>query len=84
MTVKEVIKQLESLGNEARRAHNTKNGAGDNQFSVRLGAEGPDLPALLDRIESEMGNAEAEVQWSYFWGNGWGMAAPSLRGSEAP
>jgi 3-methyladenine DNA glycosylase AlkD len=25
--------------------------------------DGLDLPALLDRIESEMGNAAAEVQW---------------------
>ncbi len=26
--------------------------------------EGLDLPALLDRIESEMGNAAPEVQWT--------------------
>src|SRR5262245_58278639 len=37
MTLKETMKQLESLGNEARRAHNTKNGAGNNQFGVPHG-----------------------------------------------
>jgi len=36
MNLKETMKQLESLGNEARRAHNTKYGAGDNQFGVAV------------------------------------------------
>ncbi len=37
MTLKETLAQLEALGDEKRRAHNTKNGAGDNQFGVRRG-----------------------------------------------
>ncbi len=166
MTLEESLSQLEALGNQKMRAQNTRNGAGDNQFGVRLGdirklakkirinhelalalwetgnidarllavllmkpgslsaaeldrmvrsvtfvqvadwlnsyvvkkhpdkealrqswmadddpaaaragwslsaervvksPEGLDLPALLDRIESEMGNAAAEVQWT--------------------
>ena len=36
-TLKETLAQLESLGNEKVRAQNSKNGAGDNQFGVRLG-----------------------------------------------
>lgn len=31
---------------------------------VAKNSEGLDLPALLDRIESEMGNAASEVQWT--------------------
>ena len=149
-TLNETLAQLEALGNEKVRAHNSKYGAGDNQFGVRLGdirilttkiktnhalaialwetgnidarllaillinpknlpgdeldrmvrsvgfvqvaewlnsyvvkkypdketlrsltserigknPEGLDLPALLDRIESEMGNAAPEAQWT--------------------
>jgi hypothetical protein len=37
MKVNEVLTQLESLGDDARRAHNTKAGAPDNQFGVKLG-----------------------------------------------
>lgn len=37
MTIKETLKQLEVLGNEKMRAQNKKNGAGNNQFGVRLG-----------------------------------------------
>ena len=48
MTVKEIIKQLESLGDEQRRAHNTRNGAGDNQFGVPLGA----LRVLAKKIKT--------------------------------
>ena len=36
-TLKETLAQLEALGNEKVRAQNSKNGAGDNQFGVRLG-----------------------------------------------
>jgi 3-methyladenine DNA glycosylase AlkD len=47
----------------------------DNRWAARAGwsltseriakhPEGLDLPALLDRIESEMGNAAPEVQWT--------------------
>src|SRR5262249_18733727 len=37
MTLKDTMKQLESLGNEKMRAHNTKYGAGKNQFGVSMG-----------------------------------------------
>jgi hypothetical protein len=37
MTVKDVLKQLEARGDAKVRAHNTKWGAGDNQFGVKLG-----------------------------------------------
>lgn len=37
MTLKESLAQLEALGNEKMRTQNTRNGAGDNQFGVRLG-----------------------------------------------
>jgi len=36
-TLKEALAQLEALGNEKVRAQNSKNGAGNNQFGVRLG-----------------------------------------------
>ena len=36
-TLKETLAQLEALGNEKVRAQNSKHGAGDNQFGVRLG-----------------------------------------------
>lgn len=35
MTVKEILSQLKSLGDDARRKHNTKAGAPDNQFGVK-------------------------------------------------
>ena len=37
MTVNEIVARLESLGDDARRAHNTKAGVPDNQFGVKLG-----------------------------------------------
>src|SRR5262249_4770344 len=48
MTLKETIKQLESLGNEKMRAHNTKYGAGDNQFGVPMG----DIRTLAKKIKT--------------------------------
>ena len=48
MTLEEVLKQLEALGNEKTRAHNTKWGAGDNQYGVRLG----DIRKLAKKIKS--------------------------------
>ena len=94
----DTLSQLESLGDEKVRAHYRKNGAGDNQFGVKLGdlrvlankiktnhelalalwktgnidaqflatllMNVKDLPALLDRIESEMADAAPEVQWT--------------------
>jgi 3-methyladenine DNA glycosylase AlkD len=66
MTLKETLKQLKALGNEKTRAHNTKYGAGDNQFGVKHG----DLRVLAKQIGSnhelamslwETGNADAQL-----------------------
>ena len=43
MTVNEILAQLKSLGDDARRAHNTTAGAADNQFGVKLGLPDPRL-----------------------------------------
>ena len=48
MTLKDVLAQLKSLGDEKRRAHNRKNGAGDNQFGVNLG----DIRKLAAKIKT--------------------------------
>ena len=48
MTVKEILAQLEALGDEKVRAHNTKNGAGKNQFGVRMG----DIRNLAKKIKT--------------------------------
>lgn len=37
MNLKQILAQLEALGNEKMRKQNTKHGAGDNQFGVRRG-----------------------------------------------
>ena len=37
MTVKEALSTLKSLANETMVARNVKNGAGKNQFGVKLG-----------------------------------------------
>ncbi|MBL8990329.1 MAG: DNA alkylation repair protein [Phycisphaerae bacterium] len=47
MTVKEALARLESMGDAARRKHNTKAGAPDNQFGVKLG----DIRALAGKIK---------------------------------
>ena len=66
MTVKEVLEQLKSLGDEARRKHNIKAGAPDNQFGVQLG----DIRALAKKIRTDhalalklwdTGNVEAQL-----------------------
>ncbi|GJQ25861.1 MAG: DNA alkylation repair protein [Phycisphaerae bacterium] len=49
MTAQEVIKQLKALGNEKVRAHNTKYGAGKNQFGVLHG----DIRKLARKIKSD-------------------------------
>ncbi len=48
MTLKETLKQLESLGDEKRRAYNTKHGAGENQFGVQHG----DIRVLAKKIKT--------------------------------
>jgi 3-methyladenine DNA glycosylase AlkD len=66
MTVKEILVQLESLGDDARRAHNAKAGAPDNQFGVKLG----DIRAMAKKIKTnhelalqlwDTGNVEAQL-----------------------
>ena len=66
MTVNEILARLKSLGDDARRAHNTKAGAPDNQFGVKLG----DIRALAKKIKSDhelplklwdTGNVEAQL-----------------------
>ena len=47
-TLNETLAQLEALGNEKVRAHNSKYGAGDNQFGVRLG----DIRILATKIKT--------------------------------
>ncbi len=66
MNLQETFTQLEALGQEKRRAHNTRNGAGDNQFGVPLG----DLRVLAKKIKTnhelalalwETGNIDARL-----------------------
>lgn len=47
MSIKEVLEQLEQLGSEKMRAFNTKNGAGTNQFGIKMG----DLRNLAKKIK---------------------------------
>src|SRR5436853_6798695 len=49
MTAKEILAQLKALGDDARRAHNTKAGAPDNQFGVKLG----DIRAMAKKIKTD-------------------------------
>src|SRR3954454_4076133 len=48
MTLKETLKQLKALGNEAVRKQNAKWGAGDNQFGVKHG----DIRVLAKKLKS--------------------------------
>src|SRR5262245_52933294 len=48
MTPNETLKQLKALGDAKVRAHNTKYGAGDNQFGVKHG----DLRVLAKKIKT--------------------------------
>src|SRR5688572_8415937 len=66
MTVKEILAKLESLGDDARRKHNTKAGAPDNQFGVKLG----DIRVMAKKIKTDhqlaldlwnTGNVEAQL-----------------------
>jgi 3-methyladenine DNA glycosylase AlkD len=66
MTVKEVLSQLESLGDAARRKYNAKAGAPENQFGVKLG----DLRVVAKKIKTdhelalqlwETGNVDAQL-----------------------
>jgi len=57
MNLGEILLQLESLGNEKVRAQNKKQGAGDNQFGVRLG----DIRKLAKRVRTD--NELAMALW---------------------
>lgn len=66
MTLDEALEQLKALGNESMRAHNTKYGAGDNQFGVKAG----DIRVLAKKIKTdhelamslwETGNLDAQL-----------------------
>lgn len=66
MKVKQVLAQLESLGDDARRKHNTKAGAPDNQFGVKLG----DIRGIAKKLGTnhklalelwDTGNVEAQL-----------------------
>jgi len=69
MTVKDILAQLKSRGDDARRKHNTKAGAPDNQFGVKLG----DIRAIAKTIKPpppahelalqlwDTGNVEAQL-----------------------
>jgi 3-methyladenine DNA glycosylase AlkD len=66
MTVNEILTRLKSLGDDARRAHNTKAGPPDNQFGVKLG----DIRAMAKKIKTDhelvlnlwdTGNVEAQL-----------------------
>ena len=66
MKVNEILAQFETLGDDARRAHNTKAGAPDNQFGVKLG----DIRAMAKKIKTDhelalnlwdTGNVEAQL-----------------------
>ncbi len=66
MTVEEILAHLESCGDKARHKHNTKYGAPDNQFGVKLG----DIRALAKTIKTDhelalelwaTGNVEAQL-----------------------
>lgn len=49
MTLHEALKQLKALGNEKTRAHNTRYGAGENQFGVKHG----DIRVLAKKIGAD-------------------------------
>lgn len=66
MMLNETLEQLKALGNEKTRAHNTRYGAGDNQFGVKHG----DIRTLAKKIPSnhglamplwETGNVDAQL-----------------------
>ena len=48
ISLKDILKQLEALGNEKVLLRNKKNGAGDNQFGVQLG----DIRKLAEKIKT--------------------------------
>jgi hypothetical protein len=67
MTVREMLEQLESLGDEAATVGpRAPAGISPHRRSIRAinqGDEGIDVEALLGRIEKEMPTAKPEVKW---------------------
>ncbi|HKU13659.1 MAG TPA: DNA alkylation repair protein [Steroidobacteraceae bacterium] len=57
MSLKDTLAQLKTLGNEKMRAQNTKNGAGANQFGVRLG----DIRKVAEKTKN--GDQLASALW---------------------
>ena len=66
MTLNDALKQLKSLGDEKVRKHNTKYGAGENQFGVKHG----DIRAIAKKLKTDhalamslwkTGNADAQL-----------------------
>ncbi len=57
MTLEETLAQLESLGDEKVRAQNRRNGAGEQQFGVRLG----EIRKLAAKIKND--DALASALW---------------------
>lgn len=49
MTLEETLKELEALSHQSTKAHNTKNGVGENQYGVKLG----DLRKLARKIKTD-------------------------------
>lgn len=49
MTLKEALAQLKTLGSAQMRAHNSKHGAGDNQFGVKMG----DIRKVAAKIKAD-------------------------------
>jgi 3-methyladenine DNA glycosylase AlkD len=60
MTLQQTMKRLEALGDEARRKHNARHGAGDDQFGVKLG----DIRNVAEDIKT---NHELAME---LWGTG--------------
>ncbi len=58
MTLEEMLSKLEALGSEKMRAFNAKNGAGNNQFGIKLG----DIRAVATQIKSD--HALALALWA--------------------
>ena len=59
MTLDEALTQLKALGNEKMRAHNTKYGAGDDQFGVKHG----DIRVLAKKIKTDHKHKLAMSLW---------------------
>lgn len=66
MTVEEILAQLETMGDAARRKHNVKAGAPENQFGVKLG----DIRTIARKLKADRelglklwatGNVEAQL-----------------------